>query len=214
MKVESLTYEAVQVSGVLVDCDSLPVTNGYVQISAGQNTVIFQVDPVSGLFEGSFLACDSSGFTLIGVDENTLLQSEELSFPPDSVVDAGQIPTCDVELAEFVKGKMDGVDFLYTNYVSVSDSIPGAGFILYAQGNDQSEKVALVTSANGPGAFPAIEFGFGFGNYALDPENITVTVTEFGLVAGDLVRGTFEGAYMDAFGNSHFVSGEFKAVRD
>jgi len=210
----SLTYAPVQVTGVLVGCDSLPVTNGYVEITAGQSTVILQVDPATGLFEGTVQACDSTGFTLVGVDENTLLQSEELTFPQDTVVNAGQIPTCAVELGEYIQFSMDGEDYLFTNYVSVSDTIPGAGFILYGQGNDQNERIALVTPDVGLGTFPALEFGFGFGNYAQDPENIAVTVTEYGPTAGDLVEGTFEGTYSDSFGGSHTVTGKFKAVRE
>ena len=210
----SLTFSPVDISGVLVNCDSLPVTDGYVTVTAGQHTAIFPVDPATGMFQGTFQACDSSGFTLVGVDAATLLQSEELSFPGDPVVDAGQVPTCAVELGEYVKVKMDGTDYLFTDYVSLTDSIPGAGFILYGQGTNQADRVAMVTPATGLGSFQALEFGFGFGNYAQDPQNITVIVTEYGAAIGDLVRGTFEGIYTDSFGNSHTVAGEFKAIRE
>lgn len=210
----SLTYEQIEIKGVLVDCDTMPVADGYVIVKAGQNTAIFEVDPATGEFGGAFQACDSSDFTLVGIDEINLLQSEELSFSPDTVVNVGPVAACAIALEEYVKIDMDGVDYLFIDYVSLKDTIPGAGFILYAQGNTQSEKMALVTPATGLGTYPALEFGFGFGNYAQDPQNILVTVTEFGPAPGDVVKGTFEGAYTDSQGNSHMVSGEFKALRD
>ena len=210
----SLTYTPVQISGTLVDCDTLPVTDGYVMVQAGQNMSIFEVDPSTGEFAGTFQACDTSDLTLIGIDEANLLQSEEFTFSPDPVVTTGPISTCDIELDEYVQFNMDGVDYLFIDYVSLMDTIPGAGFILYAQGNNNFEQIALVTSANGIGTYPALEFGFGSGNYAQNPGNISVTVTEFGPAVGDLVRGTFGGSYIDVQGNSHSVSGEFKAVRE
>ncbi|MBK7407331.1 MAG: carboxypeptidase regulatory-like domain-containing protein [Saprospirales bacterium] len=210
----SLTYTPVEISGVLVDCDTLPVTNGYVQVQAGQNVAIFEVDPATGEFGGTFQACDTSAFTLIGIDETNLQQSDELTFSPDPVVNTGPVSTCGIELDEYVQITMDGVDYLFINYVSLADTIPGAGFILIAQGTSTFDKMALVTSANGTGTYPALEFGFGFGNYAQNPGNISVTVTEFGAAVGDLVRGTFEGSYTDAQGNSHTTSGEFKAIRE
>ncbi|MCB9284719.1 MAG: carboxypeptidase regulatory-like domain-containing protein [Lewinellaceae bacterium] len=209
-----LTYTPVEISGTLVDCDTMPVTNGYVMVQAGQNMAIFQVDPATGDFTGTFQACDTSDFTLVGIDETNLLQSEELTFTPAPTVAAGPVAACAIELDEYVQITMDGVDYLYVNYVSLKDTIPGAGFILIAQGSSTFEKMALVTSATGIGTYPALEFGFGFGNYAQDPENISVTVTEFGPAVGDLVRGTFEGSYTDAQGNPHTVSGAFKAVRE
>ena len=209
-----LTYTPVEISGTLVDCDTLPVTNGYVLVQAGQNVAIFEVDPATGEFAGTFQACDTSDFTLVGIDETSLLQSEELTFSPDPIVATGPVAACAVELDEYVQITMDGVDYLYVNYVSLTDTIPGAGFILIAQGSGTFEKMALVTSANGVGTYPALEFGFGFGNYAQDPENISVTVTEFGPAVGDLVRGTFEGSYTDAQGNPHTTSGAFKVYRE
>lgn len=210
----SLPFAAVELSGILLNCDTLPVTDGYVRVQAGQNVAIFEVDPATGAFGGIFQACDSSDITLVGIDEATLLASEELTFSPDPVVDTGPIAACDIELDEYVKITMDGVDYLFVTYVAIQDTIPGSGFILIGQGDAQGDKMALVTSASGLGAYPAIEFGFGFGNYAQNPGNILVTVTEFGPAVGDLVRGTFEGAYTDSQGNGHEVSGEFKAVRE
>ncbi|MBK6904626.1 MAG: carboxypeptidase regulatory-like domain-containing protein [Saprospirales bacterium] len=210
----SLTYTPVQVTGTLVDCDGLAVTDGYIKVQAGQNVAIFQTDPATGVFDGVFQACDSSDFILIGVDETALLQSDTATFTPAPLVDAGIVSACTVELAEYVKFKMDGVDHLFTEYVSLADSIPGAGFILYAQGITQNDRIAIVTPATGLGDFQALEFGFGFGNYAQDPENIIIMVTEYGPAPGDVVKGTFSGNYLDSFGNPHEVSGEFKALRD
>jgi hypothetical protein len=208
-----LTYMPVQISGTLVNCDTLPVTNGYVVVQAGQNQSIFEVDPATGEFGGIFQACDSSDFTLVGVDETSLLQSEELTFSIAPNVDTGPVAACAIELDEYVQINMDGVDYLFIDYVSLKKIIPGTGFILYAQGNSSSEKIALVTSATGLGAYPALEFGFGFGAYAQNP-GITVTVTEYGPAAGDLVRGTFAGSYTDSQGSGHTVSGSFKAIME
>lgn len=210
----SLPYTPVQISGTLLDCDTLPVTNGYVLVQSGSNTTIYEVNPATGEFGGIFQACDTSDLILTGIDESTLLQSEALSFPPDPMVSTGPIAACALELDEYVQITMDGITHLFIDYVSLQDTIPGAGFILYGQGPNQADKVALVTSANGVGVYPALEFGFGFGNYAQNPGNILVTVTEFGAAVGDLVRGTFEGAYTDSQGNDHIVSGEFKAIRE
>lgn len=210
-------FTPVSISGSLVDCDENPVSNGYVKIGNNAWTTILPVDN-SGAFSGLIQTCTGGDFEVVGVNLTDLVQSDIYTFPIAPEVVTGPIEACDIELAEYVEFDLDGEPYLLTENIYLGDSLPQQSFAISASGVNQSNWLSFAVEGAGEGIFPANQFflggNAGQGIFATDPENISVNVTEYSSVPGELVRGDFEGNFLDGQGNSHTVSGSFKAIRD
>lgn len=210
-------FTPVFISGNLVDCDENPVSNGYVKIGNNGWITILQVAN-SGEFSGLIQTCSGGDFEIVGVNLTDLVQSDIYTFPITPEVVTGPIEACDIELAEYVEFDLDGESYLLTENIYLSDSVPQQSFVLFASGVNQSNWFSMAVEGAAIGPFPASQFFLGGnpgqGIQATDPENITVNVTEYSSVPGELVRGNFAGSFLDGTGASHTLSGSFKAIRD
>ena len=217
----AFTNTPVSIWGTLVDCDENPVTEGYVKISAGSAESILFVDN-SGAFSGIIQVCSPTEFDLIGVDLENLVQSETNSYPVAPEVPVGNIQACDIELTEYIQFILDGESYLFTENLFLGDSLPGESFFMSASVSNQSNWFGFGVNGAEVGTFPSNQFylwvsnGNGTGTQvsAQNPEVISVQVTEYSSVPGELVRGTFQGDFIDTQGGSHSVDGVFKVVRD
>lgn len=211
----------VSIWGHLVDCDDNPVTEGYVKISVGNSETILFVDN-SGAFSGLVQVCSATEFDVVGVDMGNLVQSEISTFPIAPEVPVGNIQACTIELDEYLQFNLDGEIYLFTENLYMGDSIPGQSFFISASGTNQTSWISFSVNSAGVGTFPSTQFylwtsnGNGTGSQvtAQDPENISVQVTEYSSVPGELIRGTFQGDFIDTQGGNHSVDGAFKVVRD
>jgi hypothetical protein len=206
------------VSGTLVDCDGAPVTDGYVKVIASNNAQYIFFPDSEGNFEGMLSVCDAGDLMAIGVDLENLISSDEIVYPSAPVVDMGQIEACDNELEEYIEFNLNGADYIFTEFVTVYDSIPATSFTVVGSGTNQSGWFNLTVDASAVGSYPAQSFSLWLNSLlniqAQNPEAITVDVTQYGAAQGDVVKGNFSGAFLDMQGNSHTVDGTFRAIRE
>ncbi|MBK8492255.1 MAG: hypothetical protein IPL49_15570 [Saprospirales bacterium] len=217
----AFTNMPVNISGTLVDCDGNPVPNGYVKVMLGGTASVFYVDN-TGAFSGMIQVCSATEFDLLGVDLDNLVQSNTYTFTVAQEVVTGNIEACDVELDEYIQFTLDGEEYLFTENLFLSDSIPGESFFISASGPNQSYWFNFGVNGADVGTFPCGIFYLWESNgtggttqvAAQNPGDISVQVTEFSLIPGELIRGTFEGDFLDSQGGSHSVDGTFKVLRD
>lgn len=214
----SFSNTNVQVSGSLVDCDGAPVTDGYVKVVTSNNAQYIFFPDSEGNFQGMLSVCNAGDLVAIGVDLENLVSSGEIVYPSAPVVDMGQIEACDNELEEYIEFNLNGADYIFTEFVSVYDSIPATSFTVVGSGTNQSGWFNLTVDAGAVGSYPAQSFSLWLNGLlniqAQNPEAITVDVIQYGAAQGDVVKGNFSGTFQDTQGNNHTVDGTFRAVRE
>jgi len=204
----------VQITGTLLDCDSMPVTNGYVKIQLNNLSWTAFTD-ANGTFSVQDFRCDTASAmgTVTAFDLNSLLQSEVQNFtlPPDSVA-LGNITVCDT-LNEFVMYTLDNSDYVHVDPSAVVlDSLGLFTFISVL--NVQTGISLAFQNDNQPGTFPLVNFWVGQINVSQPPVGLSTTVTTAAPNVGDILEGTFGGTFLDVFGVAHTVSGSYRVVRD
>jgi hypothetical protein len=214
----SFSNTNVQISGMLVDCDGAPVTDGYVKVVTSNNAQYIFFADSEGNFEGMLSVCDGGDFLAIGVDLENLVSSNEIVTPSAPVVDLGQVEACDNELEDYIEFNLNGADYIFTEFVSVYDSIPATLFTVAGSGTNQSGWFSLTVDAAAVGSYPAQSFSLWLSSLlnivAQNPEAITVEVLQYGPSQGDVIKGNFSGTFLDMQGNSHDIDGTFRAIRE
>ncbi len=93
--------EEVTISGSVVDCDGMPVTDGRVFISnvdAPSSAVSLAID-ADGSFSASLLSCGSTNFEYFAIDLAANLRSETFTVEVTDEAEVGVITACDGEWA-------------------------------------------------------------------------------------------------------------------
>lgn len=204
----------VNISGTLMDCDSMPVSNGYVKVNMGNITLTAFTD-ITGAFSLKTVRCDTSSVMgeAVGFDLNNMRQSAVQTFnvPPDSV-SLGNLGACD-SLQEYIIYTLDNQDYVKVDpSAGVLDSFGVYTFISALNGQDG---IALsFKNGNQTGAFPLTNFWAGQINVSQPPVGLTTTVTTAPANVGDVLEGEFSGTFLDFFGVAHTVTGTYRVVRD
>lgn len=102
--------ELITLSGTAINCDGLPVSNGYVLIN-GLNEDLTQLIQTEsdGTFSSTFYNCGVESIVLIAADLDEGLQSEPEVFMLQENTTVGAINTCADEIAS-VQITVDGID--------------------------------------------------------------------------------------------------------
>ncbi|MFT4972190.1 MAG: hypothetical protein ACI9JY_001393 [Saprospiraceae bacterium] len=199
-----------QIFGSVVDCDDMPVTNGYVTVHSGTIGQHVFLD-ANGNFDNTFLYCDDTQLKLVAVDIDTEKMSAGDTFSIAPVIDAGTIQACD-ELAEFISFNLDGVDYLYADPVDVTGNFSvdeGLGFFDVSQGfSFFANNSDMIVGEAYPVTFMMVT-----GINQIADYQVEVILTELG-AAGELMQGTFTGTFGEDAGTTHSIEGSFKVVRD
>lgn len=198
-----------QIFGSVVDCDDMPVTNGYVTVNSGTIGQHVFLD-VNGNFDNTFLYCDESILKLVAVDIDNEKMSPEDTFSIAPVIDAGTIKACD-ELAEFISFNLDGVDYLYADPINVTGNFSPEGLGLFdvSQGfSFFAENPDIQVGDTYPVTFMMISNI----NQIVDYQ-VNLIVTELG-APEELMLGTFSGTFGDSTGATYSIDGSFKVIRD
>ncbi|MBL7826222.1 MAG: carboxypeptidase regulatory-like domain-containing protein [Saprospiraceae bacterium] len=204
----------LSVSGTLLDCDGMPVSNGYVKVSV-ENLILTAFTDNTGAFSLQAVRCDTAAVEgkAIAFDLDKLLQSDEQTFnvPPDSIA-LGDITVCDT-LNEFIIYTLDNQDFVKVDpSCGVIDSFGIHTFITAFNGQDVI--TLSFNNNNQTGTFPLSNFWAGQINVAQPPSGIFTTVTTAPANVGDVIEGEFSGTFLDFFGAPHTVQGTYRVVRD
>ena len=218
--------KSLTISGTLVDCDSNPVSNGYVKINfeGGYNAIFVEED---GTFNQTISICSASEVSLTGIDIDNLLQSETATYNVEglSELDAGTLTACD-ELEEFFTYTIDDGSVHVLNDISMeiaTDSMGGVSafyiFGLVDSSGMNTGSSTLGVEAGDVGVYNPIYMQLwdnnspnGNGAFCQGGcDSVTVTITAFGDIDEPII-GSFDGT-LESGGGMVSVSGSFKVIR-
>jgi len=207
----------VDVSGRLLDCSGAPIKNGYAQVFLG-NFKWIGFTGTDGTFSISKIRCDTSvgTGTLIGFDLQNHKQSaaDTISVPPNAVA-IGDLAVCD-SLSEFIRFSLDFNDFVIA--VPVGGVIANQGMRTFLNGYSSAQQdvgISMEFLSNGqPGTFSLSNLYVNTLTWNAGASGVNIEVVEPGVAVGDLIIGTFDGTFIDQFGITHTLSGEYQVRRD
>ena len=210
--VASSMVNSTTVTGNLIDCDGNPITNGLVIASFGGQNVYHY--PSTSNFSMMMTTCSSiTDVEIIGVDLDSLVQSDVVIVPTGAQTDLGNVDVCGMQLEDYISITIDGVTHVYTP-VSVDNN--GAGWTYMLVENDDVF-VGIGFQGIAPGAYPSPNnYIEGIHDAEWDINAIggftNLDVTEY----GTNIIGTFSGNLEATIGGvlgTYFVSGEFNIVQ-
>lgn len=147
------------VSGIVQDCNTLPVANGSVTINDGSTTYVTLTD-ANGAYSFSHLTCITGGVNadLIANDYTNLTQGAVVPVLLNGGAMAQNLSACGTAIAEFISHVENGNTYLFANSASISCA--------------DSAVVSLYVSAynNGTGGQQFLNFDLddlGGGNYSV-----------------------------------------------
>lgn len=198
--------DMVQVKGRLLDCDEIPVAQGYIHVIAGEQESFLPLK--DGAFSAFLPGCPEDVVTLIGFDLVRNYQTLPMNFSPAEPVDAGDWVLCN-DAPEYISFNLGGevyfsdVPDLEINGPVTTISEPALG-------------VSLSFEGTAPGVFPVLNQGFsldGFSAANTSALDLMISVSRFD-PPGGYVIGSFNGKVADLGGDEHQVSGVFKLQRN
>ena len=215
----------ITISGRLLNCSAVPVTNGVALITYN-NTVRYAAVNSSGVFTTTLLICSSGPSTceIVGIDNGAQQQGP---LTPITLVspttNAGDISACGTSAIQFINFNLDG-----TNY-SINTSTPGdsitsntvdstTSVYVYMNGFRASPATNITLSYSAPSATPGtypIGFMYVQNMLAQFTGSSNVVVTTFPTVVGGYHEGTFSAQFVDAQnpGPTHTITGSYRIRR-
>jgi len=203
----------ITVTGSIQDCDGNPITNGYARVKIGSSE--YYEHTTDGSINLTVLNCSNiTDVEIIAVNNNTLTQSDPLTFTYSNTLDFGTVQVC-ATLDEFITYEINGISTTVTQYVIIYDSLSsGVGYHnVYGSGNQNF--ISLEFEMDGIGTFDLLNGYVTAGNNpnGTSITNGTVTISQYSAVVGETVEGTFEGMVDEGAGPVS-ITGSFKAIRE
>ena len=219
------------VTGIFNTCNGDPVTDGYVQLTYGNQTFI---DAVSdGTFEINLIRCEEDNtFTIQGSDYTNIQTTSEISYTfTTPTTDIGTISACN-DIVEFIEYTIDDEEsVLIFNNINASlqqqePNLPDATWLEIFASNDQNDCFYMFAVLNTPdylGTYPNYDFttgpddvGFFIGEcLSISGENNNI-IYNLNIVeeVGGYIDINFGGSYEDYDGNPHTITGVVHVIRD
>ena len=206
---------STSITGTLIDCNDLNVTNGYASINYGG--VFSAVAVTNGDFTFNVTECTSlSGFTLEGVNYDTLQVTTALPFSFDNP-NVGNLIACN-GITEFMSVQIDNdpVDYYLINLNGGAGS-DGLSFNVSTQtaaGNGlaifgQSIVPGTYTSSSANSFYVEAGINMDFGM----PDTLQFTLNNFGAI-GEYIDMVITGGFVDNNGVSRDLSITIHVLRD
>jgi hypothetical protein len=227
---DNVTFTTV--TGSLVKCNRTGVTNGYVMLNNGNQTLISNV--AEGAFNFQTVICSSNNaFTLTGYDIDDMQTTGNLNYtfsPGNTFV--GDIPVCN-SITEFISYKFedDSVYWLFNN-IATSSTQPGMPLHIFVQENavgaitisGNSIDIGTYSPSNPQGIDITVVrnspygsdfwFGMHYWNEAGNNCTLNLKITKYGAV-GDYIDLTFTGSAFNPATNIETpLSGIAHVIRD
>ena len=194
------------VQGNLLKCDNTNVTNGYVFLDYGNQTLLTTV--TNGAFSFDTTYCNSAtNFKLKGIDYENLQSTDSIAYNFTSpIINIGSLNACNT-ITEFISYQLDNnpTVFLIQNVRGGEDGG------IYFSGGDQNDSLFIYgENIFTPGIYTTSQFTIqGQGNNILVYDSIINTMqfhlNSFGAV-GEFIDMTFNGTYNDPVG-THTLNG-------
>jgi hypothetical protein len=213
------SVDLVQVSGLAVDCNAAPVTDGFATIKVGNLKYYQTLDDVTGAFGLSSLNCNQGDIKVTVYDVAGLKQSLTSTFPNAPVINAGTITVCE-NLTELVDIEIVGLPD-HVLYYFPEANVQGGFTTLYTNDSTSNFKyfyIHILGTTAGTYENTQSEIGFDLPNGDQARANaVTVTITYFGDV-GDYITGTVSGTFHTGpngqGGPDYPLAGSFTILRE
>lgn len=214
------------ISGKLVDCNGTPVKNGYASISLN-GMLRYAATDASGNFSVTLVSCAGANVSahILGVDENTLQKTAGTTVAINGTeINLGTLKACGSSIEQFVKYKLDGIDFQLSRSASKNDSIGGyttaigsSNIVLISGGRalTNSDQISFGTEGvNAEGTFSLSSLTVKQYTDVVLLRPFNITFSSYPKTAGGFYEGTFSGKF-SANGTSaqHDISASFKVMR-
>ncbi|WP_296314107.1 hypothetical protein [Winogradskyella sp. UBA3174] len=219
------------VTGSFNTCDGNSITDGYVQLTYGNQTYTNIV--TNGSFEISLLRCEADNtFAIKGYDYINLQTTSTISYTfTTALTDIGTISACDT-VTEFIQYTIDDNDQVFilegisANFYSEGPNANGPNLDIFGNGNDQGTTCFYIYGVlNDPdylGTYDNYLFnetddtGFFIGeclSVSDTNNNITYNLSTLGEV-DDYIDINFSGSYEDFNNVPHTITGVIHVLRD
>lgn len=211
----------VRVSGTVMNCNGLPVTNGYVTLRmAGR---YYQAETnASGGFQFTGLSCPGGSALINAIDRSTSQQATQVTLPLSTGLNAaGIITACNAVNTERIYYQLDNTahelllpQHLFGGVFDFVGNTTTLNAIDLLNGNTPVFNVIL-NGADAPGTYPIASNSLQLQgtNYSVISGGI-VTITEYGLI-GEYIKGSFSGTIRNSSnGTNHTIDCTFSVKRD
>ncbi|WAC02181.1 hypothetical protein N7U66_20840 [Lacinutrix neustonica] len=204
------------ITGNLVDCSNINVTNGYVVLDYGNQLATSPV--TNGAFTFSVLQCPAVlDYTLEGIDYDTFQTTNDLIFNFTNS-NVGNIIACNA-VTEYISVQVDSnpIDYYITS-IDAEANQQGVGFTISAQlsSGAANEWFYVGLGAVTPGNYSLAQFGLEATNLDMDytvSNNLQLNLASYGNV-GNYIDATINGTYTDLSGNIRTLSVTIHVLRD
>ena len=219
------------VTGTFNTCNGDPVSNGYVQLTYGNQTF---TDAVSdGTFEINLIRCEEDNtFIISGSDYTNIQTTDGIAYTfTTPTTDIGTISACNA-VTEFIEYTIDGEEsvLIFENigayfYTEGQGQTAGPSLDIFANTPNQESCFYLYGILNDPeylGTYDSLNWdvtndtGFFLGeclSVANTNNNIVYNLTALG-DTGEYIDINFSGSYEDYQGNPHTITGVVHVLRD
>ncbi|WP_165395968.1 hypothetical protein [Flavobacterium sp. J27] len=209
--------QQTSVEGTLIQCNNAAVTDGYVLLHYGNQTLV--ADVTNGSFSFNTLVCSSNDtFTLEAYDYTNLQTSGEIAYTfTTPVTNIGNLIAC-TAVNEYITYQIDNDPVVYL-IGSISAGYSPNGLSISIQGNGTTTGgFYLWGNNNVPGIYTTSTYQIEGGDFNYIGQQTTNTVSfnlsNFGTV-GTYIDMTFSGTYEDSTTNvTHSITGVIHVIRD
>jgi hypothetical protein len=202
------------ISGTAVDCNNDPVEGAFVKIEFDSFKLYSGQSDMNGDFNVLTPYCGTpidATIKLVDIENGKVSPGQAFTLDGNDVT-LGNISICD-EDDEFVAITVDTLNFYFS---TPPDYIDIRGKKIEAEGNGyffiNTTEVIDAVGTYSADAYSVYHRNTGprNGYWNTSPPNMTVTVTEYSDVSGELIRGTFSGTVTDSLQTSIPMDGSFK----
>lgn len=208
--------QQTSVVGTLAQCNNANVTDGYVLLEYGNQTLFSNV--TNGSFQFNTLICSAnSSFTLEGYDYTNLQTSGVINYSfTTPVTNIGNLIAC-TSVTEYVTYQIDNQPVKYL-IGSINAGYSPNGLSVSLQGNGSSvDSFYLWGNTNVPGIYTTSTFQLEGSNFNYIGQQTVNTVSfnfsNFGPVGG-YIDMTFSGTYTANDGSTRSITGVIHVIRD
>jgi hypothetical protein len=213
--------QSTLVEGSLLKCDNTNVTNGYVELHYGNQTMFSTV--TNGNFSFNTLVCTSNiNFTLEGFDYDSLQTTTVINytFTAGGTTNIGDLTACNA-VTEFISYQIDSnpVKYIISNINATYDFSPnGSGFNVTGGSTGGTQGGLYIWGdTNVPGIYNTADFSIEGGDVgyisAMSANTLSFNLSSFGAV-GQYIDMTFSGTYNDNASVLRTITGTVHVLRD
>ena len=231
--IEVTSPDLVEITGTVLDCDMMPLTNGWVTLTLGNQLTYFYLEDDNVISTSMFNCDNATELEVVGVNLDDLEESDVLTYTVAPTIDLGAIDACGNVLDEYFTMTVNGGTPRTLIVVSAVDSTGSLLVFANEPGTNENISLSFVLDPNDtyPQTFDGsiVEWMYSYLDYqapqgilshecgSVDCGITEIVITEYGAV-GEKIKGTFSGV-TDFWDNMQQqtnlpYSGEFEVTRD